>query len=49
VVVKDGQRVVWKENAYQPGSPGLSGGRQTPGAIILQAGSGHYVFDLTGA
>jgi alpha-L-rhamnosidase len=47
VVVREGQRVVWKQNAYQPGCPGLSGARQTPAAIILQAGSGRYVFELS--
>jgi alpha-L-rhamnosidase len=48
VVVRESGRVVWRENAYQSGAPGLRGARQTPGAVIFQAGSGRYVFELTG-
>jgi alpha-L-rhamnosidase len=49
VVVKESGRVVWKDNAYQPGAPGLAGARQAPGAVVFEAGSGSYVFELTGA
>jgi alpha-L-rhamnosidase len=48
VVVKESSRVVWEKDAYQPGAPGLSGARQTDRAVIFQAGSGSYVFELTG-
>jgi hypothetical protein len=41
--------VVWKDNAYQPGAPGLTGARQTAGAVVFEAGSGAYVFEMTGA
>lgn len=46
VVVKESGRIVWKDKAYQPGAPGLTGGRQAAGAVIFQTGSGSYVFDL---
>jgi alpha-L-rhamnosidase len=49
VVVKESGRVVWKDNAYQPGAPGLTGARQTAGAVVFEAGSGAYVFEMTGA
>jgi len=46
VVVRESGRVVWRENAYQSGAAGLRGARQTAGAVIFQAGSGRYVFEL---
>jgi len=48
VAVREGGALVWSENAYRPGRPGLTGGRQTDAAVILQAGSGRYVFELEG-
>jgi alpha-L-rhamnosidase len=49
VVVKESGRVVWKDNAYQPGAPGVTGARQTADAVVFEVGSGTYVFELTGA
>lgn len=48
VVVKESGQVVWKESTYQSGAAGLRGARQTRDAIIFQAGSGRYVFELSG-
>jgi len=48
VVVRESGRVVWKGDAYQAGAAGLRGARQTPGAVIFQAGSGRYRFELEG-
>jgi hypothetical protein len=47
ITVREGDRVVWQNGAYQSGCPGLSAGRDTRGAVILQAGSGRYVFELS--
>jgi alpha-L-rhamnosidase len=47
ITVREGDRVVWQNGVYQSGCPGLSAGRDTRGAVILQAGSGRYAFELS--
>jgi alpha-L-rhamnosidase len=46
-VVESG-RTVWKDDRFVPGAPGLTAGRQTPGELIFEAGSGRYLFELRG-
>ncbi len=48
IEISESGRPVWKGNAYQPGAPGLAGARQTNRAVVFQAGSGRYVFELKG-
>ena len=48
VVIKEGDRVVWKEKAFQPGAPALTGAREEARTIVFRAGSGRYTFELTG-
>ena len=49
VLATESGRVVWKDNAFQPGAPGLAGARQTAAEVVFEAGSGTYLFDLTAA
>jgi hypothetical protein len=48
VVVKEGGKVIWIEKKFAPGVPGILGVQETATAIVIKAGSGHYVFELTG-
>jgi alpha-L-rhamnosidase len=49
LIVTESGTPVWKGNAYVPGVPGLTGGTDTPEAVILHAGSGSYTFAMNGA
>ena len=46
VEVLESGKPVWKAGAYQPGVPGLTGGKETDRSVTLQAGSGHYNLTL---
>ncbi len=48
VELRESGRVVWKDGKYQSGTAGIAGAREQGGALVLQAGSGDYVFELTG-
>jgi len=48
IEIAESGRVIWKGDQYVPGAPGLSGARQTPSEIILEAGSGRYAFEMKG-
>jgi alpha-L-rhamnosidase len=48
VIVKEGGKAVWIEKKFAPGVPGILGVQETAAAIVIKAGSGHYVFELTG-
>ena len=48
ITVRESGQVVFRNDAYQPGAAGLRGARQTASAVIFDAGSGSYVFELTG-
>jgi alpha-L-rhamnosidase len=48
IAVRESGQVVFRNDAYQPGAAGLRGARQTASAVIFDAGSGSYVFELTG-
>jgi alpha-L-rhamnosidase len=47
-VVKEGGQPVWQGGAFLKGQPGINGGSETAGAVVLQIGSGRYSFELTG-
>ena len=48
VTVREGERVVWESGKFVPGVPGVTGGRQASGDVVLEVGSGRYSFKLTG-
>ena len=48
IVVKEGGKAIWTQKKFAPGVPGILGVQETATAIVIKAGSGHYVFDLTG-
>ena len=48
VTVREGERVIWEGGKFVPGAPGVTGGRQANGDIVLDVGSGRYSFKLTG-
>jgi len=58
VVVREGDRLVWDNGAFVPGTPGVNSGAEgaegvsflapVKEAVTFEVGSGHYVFELTG-
>lgn len=48
VEVTEGGRSLWRNGAYQPGVEGVDGASETPAAITIRCGSGHYAFELRG-
>jgi alpha-L-rhamnosidase len=48
IVVREGGKTIWTGNKFAPGVPGVLGVQETAAAIEIKAGSGHYVFELTG-
>lgn len=48
LAIRESGRPVWTNKAFQPGVPGLSGARETDRAVIFDAGSGTYVFEVAG-
>ncbi len=44
--VEESGKAVWSDGRFQPGVSGIAAGRVVDGDIILQAGSGSYVFEL---
>lgn len=48
IVVKEGGKAIWSQKKFAPDVPGILGVQETAAAIVIKAGSGHYVFDLTG-
>jgi len=45
IVVQEGGRTVWKEGAFVPGAPGISGAKLAGGRIVFEVGSGGYSFE----
>jgi len=45
VTVEESGRPVWKEGAFVPGAPGLTGARRAGPSIVFEASSGTYVFE----
>jgi alpha-L-rhamnosidase len=48
IVVKEDGKAIWTQKKFAPGVPGILGVQETATAIVIKAGSGHYVFELTG-
>ena len=48
VEVMESGRTVWKGDQLASGVPGISAGRQTRDEIILEVGSGRYLFEVRG-
>jgi alpha-L-rhamnosidase len=48
VEVTESGRTVWKGDQFATGVPGISAGRQTRDEIILEVGSGRYLFEVRG-
>jgi len=48
VTVKEGERVIWEQGRFVPGTPGISAGKLEHGAYVFDVGSGHYEFRLSG-
>jgi len=45
-VVKEGNKIVWKDGAYVQGVPGLISGKREKGYITFEVGSGSYSFEI---
>jgi len=48
VVVEEAGRAVWKAGKFEPGVAGISSGKETASEIVLEIGSGSYVFERAG-
>jgi alpha-L-rhamnosidase len=48
VTVKEGDRVIWEEGRFVPGTPGITAGKEDHGNFVFDVGSGHYMFRLSG-
>ena len=48
VLVTEGGRPVWRDGAYVPGAPGVTGARTEDDSVVVEAGSGSYEMTLTG-
>jgi len=48
ISVGEGGKPVWQDGAFRPGVPGVSAARETSSAVIVQVGSGSYVFERKG-
>jgi len=46
VVIRESGKPVWAKDAFQSGVPGLTSARQTARAVVFEAGSGRYVFEV---
>ncbi len=46
--VTESGRPVWQKGAYQSGVEGVDSASETPAAISIRCGSGHYTFELKG-
>lgn len=47
VTLLESGRVVWQDGKYQGGASGIRGARETDGTLVLEIGSGSYVFQLS--
>jgi len=45
-VVREGDKIVWKDGAYIQGVPGITSGKREAGYIVFEVGSGTYLFRL---
>ncbi len=48
VTVREGDRTVWEKGQFVEGTSGVTAGKLVDGRVILEVGSGHYAFRLTG-
>ena len=48
VMVEEGGKPVWQGGSFRPGVSGVSAARETSSAIIVEVGSGTYVFERKG-
>ena len=49
VVVTEGEKPLWRANAYVPGVPGITSGVDTRDSVTFHAGSGSYGFTVSGS
>jgi alpha-L-rhamnosidase len=45
VVITESGKPVWDKSAFQPGVPGVTGAKEEKQAVVLEIGSGRYVFE----
>ncbi len=46
VSIRESGKPVWAKDSFQSGVAGLTGAKQTDADVVIQAGSGRYVFEL---
>ena len=46
--VHEGERTVWEKDHFVEGTPGVTAGKFEDGRVVLDVGSGHYAFRLSG-
>ena len=47
VAIRESGKPVWTKDAFQSGVPGLTSAKQTARAVVFEAGSGRYVFEVS--
>jgi alpha-L-rhamnosidase len=48
ITVKEGDHTVWEKGQFVAGTPGITAGNYQDSRVVLEVGSGHYAFRLTG-
>jgi alpha-L-rhamnosidase len=48
IVVREGERVIWKDGKFLPGAAGIVDAVDKDGSIRIKVGSGRYAFELGG-
>ena len=46
-ILAESGRAIWKDGKFEPGVAGITGARASDGTLVVEVGSGHYVFALS--
>ena len=46
VAISESGKPIWAKDIFQAGVPGLTGAKQADRTVTIEAGSGHYVFEM---
>jgi alpha-L-rhamnosidase len=48
IVLKEGDRLIWDGQGFHSGIPGVRNAEERQGRLVIEVGSGRFVFELTG-
>jgi alpha-L-rhamnosidase len=49
IIIKEGNKIIWKNNKFTNGRAGITSGKKENGSVIFNIGSGLYNFTINGA